>query len=83
MSDTPTSANLWRAGRGSSPPALRSRRDREPTRAALAVGDGGFGGGAAHAAIRQRDSQDLTWTGFAGAELERLLAGGAVSPRVP
>src|SRR5262249_15474210 len=49
----------------------------------LALGDGGFEAGPPTPPFGSEVREILGWAGFAGGELERLLAGGAVSPRVP
>jgi len=51
--------------------------------APLAVGDGGFAAGLPTPPFGSEVRDILSRAGFAGAELERLLGGGAVSPRVP
>lgn len=51
--------------------------------APLAVGDGGFAAGPPTPPFGSEVREILVWAGFAGAQLDRLVAGGAVSPRVP
>jgi CoA:oxalate CoA-transferase len=51
--------------------------------APLAMGDGGFAAGPPTPPFGTEVRDILSEAGFTGAELERLLAGGAVSPRVP
>jgi CoA:oxalate CoA-transferase len=51
--------------------------------APLGVGGGGFSAGPPTPPFGSETREILTWAGFAGAELERLLEGGAVSSRVP
>jgi len=51
--------------------------------APLAVGDGGFAAGPPTPPFGSEVREILSWAGFAETELERLLAGGAVTPHVP